>query len=296
MDCLTHSALSKSSIPATHHTHPCYIRNHPPSMPRSKRAKIVHLSKTQKKGKELTLRLYANIQECIPKYPYIYVFNVHNMRNTYLKDVRTQLSSDSRIFFGKTKAMAHALGHTPSTTSSPNLHLLTPHLRGSVGLLFTPRSPDTITSYFSAFRPADYARAGTVASRTFTLPSGVLYSRGGEIPEGEDVPVAHSVEPLLRKLGVPTKLVKGRVVLERDEGFGVCREGEVLGSGQSTLLKMFGVATAEFRVGVEAYYVRETGEVVVVGDGEGMGGGDGVDEVDEMDVGDGEDGSEEIEA
>lgn len=64
-------------------------------MPKSKRAKIVHMSKTQKKGKELTLRLYANIQECIPKYPYIYVFSVHNMRNTYLKDVRTQLS-DSR--------------------------------------------------------------------------------------------------------------------------------------------------------------------------------------------------------
>ena len=64
-------------------------------MPKSKRAKVVHLSKTQKKGKELTLRLYANIQECIPLYPYIYVFSVNNMRNTYLKDVRTQLS-DSR--------------------------------------------------------------------------------------------------------------------------------------------------------------------------------------------------------
>ena len=64
-------------------------------MPKSKRAKVVHLSKTQKKGKGLTLRLYANIQECIPNYPYIYIFSVHNMRNTYLKDVRTQLS-DSR--------------------------------------------------------------------------------------------------------------------------------------------------------------------------------------------------------
>ena len=104
--------------------------------------------------------------------------------------------------------------------------------------------------------------------------------------------MAHSVEPLLRKLGVPTKLVKGRVVLEGldgeggPQGFTVCREGEVLGSGQSTLLKMFGVAIAEFRVGVEAYYVRETGEVVVVEGGERLEG------VDEMDVGDEEDGSE----
>ncbi len=63
------------------------------TMPKSKRAKVVHTSRTQKKGKELTLKLHANIRECIPKYPYLYVFRVDNMRNTYLKDVRTQLSS-----------------------------------------------------------------------------------------------------------------------------------------------------------------------------------------------------------
>lgn len=65
-------------------------------MPRSKRAKVVHLTKTQKKGKELTLRLYANIRECIPQYPYLYVFSVENMRNNHLKDVRSQLANDSR--------------------------------------------------------------------------------------------------------------------------------------------------------------------------------------------------------
>ncbi len=82
--------------------------------------------------------------------------------------------------------------------------------------------------------------------------------------EEEDVPVAHSVEPHLRKLGLPTRLVKGKV--ELDGEFVVCKEGDVLGSGQTTLLKMFGVAMAEFRVGVEAYWERETGEVTVVGE------------------------------
>ena len=64
-------------------------------MPRSKRAKVIHLSKVEKKGKELTLKTFANVQDCVSKYPYIYVFSVDNMRNTALKDVRTQLS-DSR--------------------------------------------------------------------------------------------------------------------------------------------------------------------------------------------------------
>lgn len=101
------------------------------------------------------------------------------------------------------------------------------------------------------------------------------------------MPVAASVEPNLRKLGVPTRLVKGRVMLETEEGgegWTVCRKGEVLGSGQSSLLKMFGVQMAEFRVRVVAWYERETGEVRVV---EGAGGDEGVD----MDE-DGEEGME----
>ncbi|KAL9119107.1 MAG: hypothetical protein Q9187_004336 [Circinaria calcarea] len=239
-------------------------------MPKSKRAKIVHTSKTEKKGKELTIRLYANVQECVAKYPYCFVFSVENMRNTYLKDVRAQLS-DSRLFFGKTKVMAVALGLTPATEPAPNTSLLTPYMTGSVGLLFTPRDPSSILSYFSTFRPLDYARAGTTATRTFVLPSGTLYSRGGEIPVEEDVPLAHSIEPTLRKLGVPSRLMKGKIELDAD--YKVCTEGEVLGSGQTTLLKMFGVATAEFGMKIKAYFVAGTGEVVSLEDGGGERGG-----------------------
>jgi mRNA turnover protein 4 len=65
-------------------------------MPRSKRARVVHESKTAKKDhKEQTRRLYANIRECLEEYDHMFVFAVDNMRNTYLKDVRTEFA-DSR--------------------------------------------------------------------------------------------------------------------------------------------------------------------------------------------------------
>ena len=102
-----------------------------------------------------------------------------------------------------------------------------------------------------------------------------MYSRAGEVLADEDLPLAHSIEPRLRKLGMPTRLVKGRV--ELDEEFVVCREGEVLGSGQTSLLKTFGVATAKFRVEVVAYYEREGEKVVVVKEGDGIGEGMEVD-------------------
>ncbi len=64
-------------------------------MPKSKRAKVVHLSKTEKKGKALTERVYSNVREAAEQHQYIYLLAVENMRNIYLKQVRTELS-DSR--------------------------------------------------------------------------------------------------------------------------------------------------------------------------------------------------------
>ena len=157
--------------------------------------------------------------------------------------------------------MARALSSDATSTAPPTAPLAS-YLTGACGLLFTPRSPPAVLKYFASFTPLDFARAGTPASRSFTLPAGALYSRGGELPPEDDVLLQHSTEPALRKLGLPTRMEKGNVVL--NDAFEVCKEGEVLGSGQTSLLKMFGVAMAEFRVGVRAYWTRETEEVTAV--------------------------------
>ena len=164
--------------------------------------------------------------------------------------------------------MTKALGSTAADSHAPNLFQLTKFLTGAVGLLFTSRPPRSVLEYFGAYAPLDYARAGTVASRTFAVPAGTVHSRAGEVPEAEDVPLAHSLETTVRALGMPTRLVKGRV--ELGEEFVVCREGEVLDSKQTALLKTFGVVTAEFRVEMMAYWSAATQEVTEVGAMEGQ--------------------------
>lgn len=156
----------------------------------------------------------------------------------------------TRLFFGKTKVMAKALGTTPAEAHLPGTDLLSSHLSGSVGLLLTNREPATVTSFFDEFSKTDFARAGTEATRSFTLPAGLVSSMGGEIPEEEDVPLGHSLEPELRKLNVPTSLKKGKVWLENE--YVVCEEGQTLDSRQTRLLKLFGVAMADFTVEVLA--------------------------------------------
>lgn len=235
-------------------------------MPKSKRSKVVHLTSVAKKDKEARQQVFDKIREAADAYQHILVFSVDNMRNTYLKDVRTHFA-DSRIFFGKTKVMAKALGQTPSEEYQPGLAELTPHLEGSVGLLFTNRPVDEVLAYFADYSEMDYARAGVKATRDFTIPAGVVHTRGGDIPADEDVPLPHSLEVTIRKWGMPTKLHQGKVMLDGD--YTVCREGQTLNSHQTALLKQFGIAMAEFRISVKAYWTSSSQEVTVV-DGAAM--------------------------
>ncbi|KAF2736070.1 mRNA turnover protein-like protein 4 [Polyplosphaeria fusca] len=230
-------------------------------MPRSKRAKVVHLSKTDKKGKELNEKVHAGVQEAANSFASVFVFSVENMRNSYLKEVRAEFS-DSRIFFGKTKVMAKALGTTPADEHLPNLSILSKHLVGNVGLFFTNREPKDVLEHFSSWSQTDFARAGIAATQTFTVPEGVVYSRGGELPIEDDVPLPHSLEVTLRKWGMPTKLVKGKIIL--DGPYTICKEGETLNSHQAALLKQFGVAMADFKIDLKAYYSAASESVTEV--------------------------------
>ena len=247
-------------------------------MPRSKRSRIVHTSRVQKRpSKEKSAALYTTVRAAAATSAHILLFSVANMRNTYLKDVRTHFAPDSRVFFGKTKVMAKALGTGEEDEAMPGLAKLGGMLGGSMGVLCTDRSVEGVVEWLQEFSEVDFARAGTVAGRRVVVPAGTVYSRGGEVAEEEDVPVAHSMEATLRGWGMPTRLDKGRVVL--GEEFVVCEEGRVLDSNQTALLKCFGVAMAEFRVRVVGYWSAETGEVTVVDEeGEGAVRDEGMDE------------------
>jgi len=174
-----------------------------------------------------------------------------------LKDVRNELH-ESRLFFGKTKVMAKALGLSSEDEYRDGLHTLSKHITGNVGLLFTSQSPAQIQSFFSTFVRNDFSRSGSIATHTFVVPAGTVCTRGGEIPVEDDVPLPHSLEVTVRALGMPTRLTAGKVTL--DQEFVVCKEGEVLNSKQTRLLKLFGSAMAEFSVKLIAYWSSPTNE------------------------------------
>ncbi|KAG0307991.1 mRNA turnover 4 [Dissophora globulifera] len=220
-------------------------------MAKSKRNKIVPLTQTDKKGRAGKDALYDQIRESADKFKYIWIFSVENMRNTYLKDVRSEMKT-SRFFFGRTKVMAKALGTSPEDEHKDNLHKLSEQLVGHVGLLFTNNPPEEIQEYFANYTESDYARSGVKATSTFVVPAGPVH-------RGEDV-FPHNMEPQLRSLGMPTTLNNGIVTLTND--YRVCKEGQTLTPEQAQLLKLFMVQMAEFHVTLKSYYVD--GQVIRV--------------------------------
>ncbi|KAI8872173.1 N-terminal nucleophile aminohydrolase [Ramicandelaber brevisporus] len=195
-----------------------------------------------KKTREDKAALMESLQDSVDQYPHIFVFEVANMRNTFLKDIRTDLKASSRFYFGKNKIMAKALAGSSLSEEEelrPELRHLAAKLNGDVGLLFTSMSKDEVVEYFDQISELDYARSNYVIGETVVIPSGQLF-------KSEDEPFPSNMEPQLRNLGMPTSLKVGKVVIEND--YTICKEGDSLTPNQAQLLKLFCRPLAEFRV------------------------------------------------
>ena len=67
-------------------------------MPKSKRARVVHLTQVQKKGREHKDKLFENVRAAVPEYRHCFVFRIDNSRNTHLKTVRQELTDCKYAF------------------------------------------------------------------------------------------------------------------------------------------------------------------------------------------------------
>lgn len=94
-------------------------------MPRSKRAKVVSLSKVAKVAstKEFRKAKVELIREAVDEYKNIFIFSFANLRESKLKEVRMHWK-ESRIYRGKNTVAQVALGKTPEDEVRDNLHLL----------------------------------------------------------------------------------------------------------------------------------------------------------------------------
>ncbi|AET38166.1 ribosome assembly factor MRT4 Ecym_2436 [Eremothecium cymbalariae DBVPG len=232
-------------------------------MPRSKRSKLVTLAQTEKKGRENKERIFDEVRSALDKYRFVWVLQLEDIRTPVLQEIRGAWNG-SKLILGKRKVLAKALGANRETEYKENIHRLVKYFDGVTGLLFTDEEQVTVEEYFKAYVKADYSRAKSKAPLTFKIPAGVVYSRGGQTPEEEDIPMVHSLEPTMRnKFKIPTKIKNGKIFLENE--YLVCEKGQTLDVRQALILKQFGIAAAEFKVKIPAFYDNKSANMEAIG-------------------------------
>ncbi|KAI6209543.1 Ribosome assembly factor mrt4 [Aphelenchoides besseyi] len=214
-------------------------------MPRAKREREVPLTKVKKKTRESKENLVQQIKSAVEKYARLFVFDFENLRSAKFIEIRQQFKNDSAFFLGKKTVMAIALGRTPDAEIADDLHKVSEALVGQCGLLFTNKKKSEIIQFFREYEADDFPRSGTIAEYTVQLPAGPLKQ------------FAHSIEPQLRALGLPTKMEKG--VVELYSEFKVCEVGDKLTPEQCKILKLLGEKMTQFRVNLIAHWSSKTG-------------------------------------
>jgi len=231
-------------------------------MPRSKRARLVPLTKVSKRATREHKSAFVNdVREAVDNHNSLFLFSYENMRSSKFKDVRMHFrskmdsmddndSAPSRIFLGKNKLLQIALGKNPEDEYADNLRHVSGQISENVGLLFTSRSKKSVVDYFQNLVEPDFARAGFIAPRDVVITNEMLANH----------PVS-MLEQQFRKQGLPAKIENGVIVLLNEKKkYVLCKEGETLSPEKCKALSHFGIKLSEFRVKLVCYWSAKTGE------------------------------------
>jgi mRNA turnover protein 4 len=204
-------------------------------MPKSKRVKVVSLTKTGRKDKDFKTAAISTIRDNVENFSNIFVFSFENMRTAVFKDVRIALN-DSKIFLGKNKVAQVALGKSEEDEYRSELRRVSAQLKGDSGLIFTERTKENLEEYFSQLKFADYARAGVIPRETIVIKPGPLEFPGDMLDQ-------------LRKLGMVVEIDNGVVVLRTE--FRATTKGSPLTPEQAKVLIHMGKKLSVFRVSLK---------------------------------------------
>eukprot|EP00850_Spirogloea_muscicola_P001257 SM000004S15127 [mRNA] locus=s4:1384075:1386859:- [translate_table: standard] len=221
-------------------------------MPKSKRNKLVTLSKAKRKGRGAKETLVGAVRGCLDAYAALYVFELENYRNSRFKDLRDELKESSRFFQGSNKVLQVALGRSEADEHRDGTSKASALIHGDRGLFFTNLEHDEVVRKFESFEELDYARTGSLATETVELKEGPLEQ------------FSHDMEALLRKHGMPVRLNKGVVELVADHV--VCTEGQPISPAGAQILRLLGNQLAPFRLHLIARWTPTSFEMLGSGE------------------------------
>lgn len=221
-------------------------------MVKSKRARVIPLTRVEKKPREWKEQLIQNIRAAFDTYDDVYVIRAHNMTSWAWNQLRINTRATSRLFMGKNQVMRFALGKSEEDTYRRRTWQLGRLLRGMTGLLFTNAPREDLEKVLAASQTSCNAVGGDVATETVIIPEGPLDSDR----------YAFSLEPELRKLGLPTQLRNGIIHVIGE--YTICQEGQQLTAAQARLLNHFGHSLGKRTLTILAVWHKVTEDLDIL--------------------------------
>ncbi|CAE6533867.1 unnamed protein product [Rhizoctonia solani] len=227
-------------------------------MPRSKRSKVGNVGFVVS-SPDVDGTIARKIREHAQKWKYAWVFSVGDMRNAALKDIRAQWKSTGRMFCARNTVMVKAIGSTEEEEIRSGIHAITKYLHSGAGIFFTDWDPKETLEWFNDYKKPDFARAGNVATREVVLPEATTKGPVCDQTPSPDppAPLAHTLEPRLRQLGLSTRLVRGVPSLSAPHI--ICKAGQQLTAEQAALLRLLGIQMTEFRMNCLCWWGEDEG-------------------------------------
>jgi len=180
---------------------------------------------------------FLKITSLFDEYPKAFIVNADNVGSKQMQQVRQALRGRATILMGKNTMMRKAIrGHIDS---NPGLEKLLPAIKNNVGFVFTKDDLSEIRQILLDNKVQAPARAGAVAPLDVKVPA-------------QTTTLGPEKTSFFQALSIPTKITKGTIEILNEVS--LIKEGDKVGSSESTLLNMLNISPFSYGLLIENVY------------------------------------------
>jgi len=177
------------------------------------------------------------ITSLFDEYPKAFIVNADNVGSKQMQNIRQALRGKAVVLMGKNTMMRKAIrGHLES---NPGLEKLLPIIKNNVGFVFTKEDLSEIRQVLIDHKVQAPARAGAVAPLDVKVPA-------------QTTTLGPEKTSFFQALSIPTKITKGTIEILNEVS--LIKEGEKVGSSESTLLNMLNISPFTYGLLIEQVY------------------------------------------
>jgi len=180
---------------------------------------------------------FLKITALFDEYPKAFIVNADNVGSKQMQTIRQALRGKAVILMGKNTMMRKAIrGHLES---NPALEKLLPIIKNNVGFVFTKEDLTEVRTMLLENKVQAPARAGALAPLDVKVPA-------------QATTLGPEKTSFFQALSIPTKITKGTIEILNEVN--LIKEGERVGSSESTLLNMLKISPFTYGLMIENVY------------------------------------------